>query len=165
MPNRLDPTLSEVAQETFESLAFMLLMADEDDEVLQAQEKPKISGSISFEGHFRGSVFLSASTEMLPALAANMLGLEDCDTPSLEQQLDAFKELLNVVCGNLLPKIAGSEPVFNVHAPEILSDEGVPQTVDGRAPDGTAKMTFDEGEAELTLFVDTQAAINIGTQP
>lgn len=149
--NGFDKTLCNVAEEVFESLAFILLMLDEESAQADAATEVVVA-RIEFTGPFEGALFLSASTEMLPAIAANMLGLEGDPAPSPDQQGDAFKELLNVICGNLLPTIAGPEAVFGVRAAEILSEGRTPQTVRGQPPRAKARLNLEEGRAELALF-------------
>ena len=111
---RLNEPLRQVAEETFESLAFMFAMPG-DDEFGPDPDAPLAVARVSFHGPFAGELHLGVSRDMLPDLAANMLGMDEQATaPTPEQQADALRELLNVVCGNLLPAIAGAEAVFNV---------------------------------------------------
>ncbi len=56
---------------------------------------------------------------MCPEIAANVLGLEPDDEFVRERPGDSLKELLNVTCGNLLPALAGEEPVFDLTVPEL----------------------------------------------
>jgi len=115
MNKKLDETLGRVAEEVFESLAFVLPAFEEEgdpaerygggysEESAPPEAADRTAASISFAGPFEGTLALSASNELLPAIAANMLGLDFGQVPSQEIQRDALKELLNVTCGNLLP--------------------------------------------------------------
>ncbi|MBS3820350.1 MAG: hypothetical protein GVY16_07295 [Planctomycetes bacterium] len=160
-PSKPTPTFSDtlwtVGEETFESLAFMLPMPEDED--------PAADGwahvcRVEFTGPFGGTVFVAISPGMLDPLAANMLGIESGDdTPEGVQKEDAIKELLNVVCGNLLPAIAGSQEVFHIASPTLLDEPVVPQKIDGLEQRGRAKMTLDSGRAMLVLFVDAGAVI------
>jgi len=94
---------------------------------------------------------------MLPILAANMLGLEKEDAATLDHQYDALKELANVLCGNLLPAIAGPEPEFDVQPPVILRDEADSGIPEGRPPAATAHLTLDAGASKLELFLEDPA--------
>ena len=151
MNNKLDQTLRDVAEEMFESLAFVLLMPDQDGPPSPGNSGKAVA-SITFSGPFGGAIFLSISEQMLPMIAANMLGLDFDETPTNLQQQDAFKELLNVICGNLLPRIAGTEAVFDVHEPAIVPDGQVPQTHQQRPPVATAQLSLEDGTAELACF-------------
>jgi CheY-specific phosphatase CheX len=90
---------------------------------------------------------------MLPAIASNMLGLDEGDTtPPPEQQRDALKELTSVVCGNLLPRMAGTQAVFKIEAPQIVEPQAVEKT-GGQGPLARARLILDEGRAEFALFI------------
>ncbi len=150
MSKELDETLLNVARETFEQLAFMLSMPDEEDAVAPS----RMAASVEFIGPLSGTLIVSVSEKMLPALLGNMLGLEMGDEPELGKQHDALKELANVICGNLLPAIAGTEAVFTVHAPVLLSSKAVSETYDRQEAAATTHLTLDEGETELGLFLN-----------
>ncbi len=155
MNNKYDETLSNVASETFESLAFMFRMITEDEELSVEVCGSSVTASIAFEGPFDGKLFLRLATETIPLVAANMLGMDEGKLTTPQQQ-DAFKELLNVVCGNLLPEIAGTEAVFNVQAPQLVADGDIPASIDGRQPLATVRLILDDGEAELACFTDAR---------
>ncbi len=107
---------------------------------------------ISFKGPFEGTVALSVTSELLPEICANMLGLDSDETAPAAQQRDAFKELLNVICGNLLPKLAGQDAVFYVETADILCDTEIPATVDDLPSIATAQLQLEGGWAEMALF-------------
>ncbi len=152
MNNRLNETLSNVAEEVFESLAFVLpAFEDEEESTLPAEDK-MTTAAITFAGPFEGSMTVSISSELLPAVAGNMLGLDFDEEPSPEMQGDALKELLNVLCGNLLPKLAGEEVVFSVAAAEVLKDNTAPSDFAGQAATVSTRLHLEGGWAELTLF-------------
>ncbi len=150
---RLQP-LHSVTEETFQSLAFMFSMGPDESE--PAGPLPAITAvSVAFAGPFGGRVLLGVCDEMLPSLAGNMLGLEDGQSATVEQQHDALKELVNVICGNLLPAIAGSTEVFHVHPPQVVQ----PKPAEGEGLDlsgasATAALTLDSGLAQVALFLE-----------
>jgi len=149
MNRPLDRTLAEAAEQTFENLAFMFSMPEE--------EPPKAAARARFAGPRRGVLCVIIEQAMLPALAANMLGADDGAPPAPEQQADAFRELANVICGNLLPLIAGADAEFRIEAPEVF--------LDGHFPDeppeplaARAVVHLDTGAAELELYMDRAPA-------
>jgi len=150
MNKELDQILSLTAEAVFESLAFLLPMPEEGEAPLS----PMVAAQVDFSGPFDGTLAMVAESSMLPALAANMLGTEDGIVPSHDQQEDAFKELLNVLCGNLLPALAGAESVFTVHAPQLLAGGVLPETAAGRGPVWTTSMCVDAGRLRLALFAN-----------
>ena len=107
MTQQLKNILTGVTNDTLERLAF--LFAFPDDERSQDGPEPAVTGRVEFSGLFCGSLIVRVSTSVIPELASNMLGLEDDAKISGEAQRDAFKELTNVICGNLLPAIAGDQ--------------------------------------------------------
>ena len=119
-----DETLRRVAEQTFENLAFMFALAD--DEAAGVEPEDLLIGKVGFDGPFRGELTLRAP------------------------QTDALRELLNVICGNLLPEIAGSEAVFDVLAPR-LAEAG--ETTIGE-PAGRAWLMLETGRVELSLTLE-----------
>jgi CheY-specific phosphatase CheX len=83
-----------------------------------------------------------------------VLGLDEGQEPSLQQQADALKETLNVICGNLLPLVSDRKQVFNVHAPQILEGDGRPAKAE---PDALVLLYTDAGSAEVWLSLDAAA--------
>lgn len=151
MNNQVKSILSSVAEKTLGDLAFVFSMPAEEEQVRDVMK----AAVVEFSGPFSGDFMAAVTVENLPAIAANMLGLEEEGgaPPTQVQQDDALKELTNVVCGNLLPAIAGTEVVFNIQAPVVIADE------DFRKRSGQGEMvahvhlTLDEGEAEFLFFV------------
>ena len=155
MSNKFDEILRSVAEESFASLAFMLPV--DPDGPVETHPGPPIVASISFDGPMEGVLFLAVSTGIVPELASNMLGLDVAEGPaSPDQEQDALKELLNVICGNLLPEIAGREAIFNVDAPAIASESSLPETYGHHDPAAGASLCLDAGEARLVLFISSE---------
>ncbi len=148
MSKELNDILYEVAEATFGSMAFMLSMPDTEEEIGSDQAT---TVRVGFAGPFGGELTMIVDEEMLSELAGNMLGLDPGEEAPHDQQVDALKELLNVICGNLLPKIAGVEVVFDVASPQIVAQGETPSLV---APKASVKLCLDSGMAELTLYTD-----------
>ena len=113
MMQALESVLLDVLETTCETLAFMFPVPPPE----QATDEPATSVRVRFEGPISGRLALAAPDGMLAILAANMLAVDPSDVTD-EQRLDALKELCNVVCGNLLPRLVGPTPVFHVGTPE-----------------------------------------------
>ena len=113
-----------------------------------------------FVGPYFGALRLRMDEEMVCSLAANMLGLDD-EIPSLVQQLDAFKELVNVVCGNVLPKIAGLEPVFDVHAPMLLDNDEMVGAFQHSESTVSVDIELDEGAVHADFYLQEGAALQL----
>lgn len=140
--------LAEVTMETLERLAFIF--------AAPAPEAPAAAGSpletvrVDFTGRFTGGMELGLSASVLAELAANMLGAEEGTTLSADEQRDALRELANVVCGNLLPAIAGGEHEFNIHTPYLASADG-PEWKD---PAGLSHLVLENGVCRVRMRVD-----------
>ncbi len=155
MSKELNNILYNVAESTFGSLAFMLSMPEPDDGTV-AEETTTVS--VEFSGPFGGQLIMTVNAEMLPELAENMLGLEPGEDALHDHGVDALKELLNVICGNLLPKIAGVEAVFDVEGPQIIKlQESKSQT----QANASVKLYLDSGMAELALYTDKAVPVEI----
>lgn len=154
MNEDMKETLYNVAEDVLEKLAFIFSFPEDERETIDYSSAT--GARVSFSGPFTGTLIMAVSGEALPELAGNMLGLDDEDETTPEQQQDALKELINVVCGNLLPAISGKQSVFNVNPPEIISQEDPVITDDGPQPTTIAKMDLDDGQCDLLLFVDEQ---------
>jgi CheY-specific phosphatase CheX len=151
MNKRLETILASVAEQTLAELAFLFSMPD--DEAARHVSSALVASSVEFSGPFSGIFALAVSANMLPAIASNMLGLDEGDTAPLpEQQRDALKELTNVVCGNLLPRVAGTQAVFKIEGPRIVEPRAIENT-GGEDPVARTRLILEEGRAEFALFI------------
>jgi chemotaxis protein CheY-P-specific phosphatase CheC len=149
MTTRFDQPLQEVAAEAFSTLGFMFPLDDGDGPDAGPLADPVVA-AVSFSGPQSGILKVAVEKQLPAVLAANMTGADD--QAPLEQHLDAFKEMANVICGNILPRIAGQEAVFDVHPPEICPDgaaEGGARQCVGRAG-----LMLDGGRVEVSLYMD-----------
>lgn len=154
--NELDKVLYRVAEEVLASLAFMLPVPPEEMSEPSDESRPRTwAASVGFTGHANGSVMLVAWEETLPQLAANMLGLpEGSPGASPDQQQDALMELANVICGNLLTEIWGSEAACTLSPPRLLGQDQCVGADCDHPSAATAQLHLCEGRIELALFVD-----------
>ena len=154
MSEQLKEILSRVAGETLEKLSFMFSFSEDERGGMSLDYA--IAATISFSGPFSGALVMTVSNQLLPELVANMLGVDDEET-TLEQQHDALKETINIICGNLLPAIAGNEVVINIDAPAIITGvEAIKEAIEdhGNKPASIVKLNIEESECDLFLFVD-----------
>jgi len=152
MEQQLKSILTAVANDTLEKLAFLFAFADEERD--HDSPDPAVVGRVEFDGYFDGFLTMRISDSVIPELACNMLGLDDEAQVSNTQQQDALKELLNVICGNALPAIAGDEVEFNIATPEILPamDSAHPDRIDN--PACIARLMLEEGSCDLYFFIE-----------
>lgn len=146
----LNAILMDVASETLESLAFMFSTPESTDfDVPEADDNLIVS--VEFDGPFSGRLVVTAAAETLPELATSMLGIEAEDV-SVHQKEDALKETINVVCGNLLPFVAGKEAVFNIFQPVIISRIELEAMIRIREPIAKAMLGLDAGSWMFWFF-------------
>lgn len=158
MSEKIKAILSQTAVKTFEELVF--LFAFEEDQTDRRQTAPAVAASVSFSGSFSGTLVMKLSAKILPELTTNMLGVDEQEETTLDKQYDALKETLNVVCGNLLPEIAGSQEVFNIDPPRIVAEDGVLKKTTGRNPICKVTLALEEGSCELFLFINGRIPLN-----
>ncbi len=150
-------TLAHVAEETFGELAFMLVMP-EDELADNAPVSWAHIACVDFTGPFSGKLFVAITGDMMEVLAANMLGLEPGEEPPEGVKIeDALKELLNVLCGNLLPIVTDDQVVFNIGGPEMFDGSAMPESIPQNILVGKKQMALDSGMTCLMFFVDETA--------
>ena len=152
MDQQLEKTLSDIAADSLEKLAFIFAFPAEEADT--GQPDSMVTASVSFAGSFSGLLVMKVSTESLPELAGNMLGVDEDEETTLDQQHDALKETLNVICGNLLPEIAGRQEVFHIDSPQIVAVEQAIESNHDRSSTYHARLDLEDGQCELFLFID-----------
>ncbi len=144
MPNRLTAELSEATSAAFEQVAFMVPTP-----APGATEPGALAGvAVDFRGPLCGRMVLALSRELLPALAANMLG-EDQGTA--EQQADALGEMANIICGAFLPAVGGSAGVYAI-TPPAPADVALERARTSAA--ARLDLAVEDGRAEVLVFLD-----------
>jgi CheY-specific phosphatase CheX len=151
MEQQLKNLLTAVANDTLEKLAFLFTFPD-DGRVADGHD-PAVDGRVDFSGYFDGSLLMRISASVIPELATNMLGLDDDAEISNVEQQDALKEMLNVICGNALPAIAGDNVEFNIEAPEIISQKDAEKLKKKAKPACAVRLMLEEGFCDLYFFI------------
>lgn len=140
-------SLLRVARSTFEDLGFLLVELELRDDQRAAELEGAVS--VGFEGSLGGRVEVRTFGGVLPVLTMNMLG--EGGFPSRRLQHDALGEVANVICGNVLPLLAGPREVFRLSAPAPAPDPAA-------APTATAVLGVERGRAEVLLFAEPSSA-------
>ena len=144
----LQNSLFKVGLKVFEEMGFLLPTSEIDEE--QASAPFEAGVSVNFSGPIEGTMLLTLSGNILMDLAANMIG-ED-GLPDLPQQLDALKEVANVICGNLLPHVCGSESVFEIGEPQIRNQQDIGKGIFTQAV-VKQPIGLEGGRADLSLYI------------
>lgn len=148
MPNSLKSRLYQATALTFEQLGFVLPASDLDSVQRGARCDARVM--VSFQGAHEGRLVIATDGEVLGSIVSNMLG-EDGRIP-LESRLDALGELANVICGNVLPLMAGSQATFNLESPRILSATEVMAASDETVV-AEVEVGLNGGRAEVRLLL------------
>ncbi len=158
MSEQIKQSLSRVAEEVMEKLAFMMSFPEAEEAA--GSDEPLAAASISFSGAFKGILIVAVSAQMLPRLTGNMLGLDDDEKTTEEQQQDALKELINVICGNFLPDI-GKQDAFHIEPPRVITGDFQTylKTVSSDTPI-SATVSMEEGTCHLFLTMEKQGSHN-----
>ncbi len=154
MSNTMVRSLSQTTAATFEDLA--LLFPDAEPSAEQLAMPLDVTVSVDFRGPLTGRLVLRASHVVLPTIAANMLGEDESRQAPLQR--DALGELANVICGNVLPAIAGAEAVFHLAAPRVhTASESLSREED--APQAHVTFGVENGRIESLLFFFGDASV------
>jgi CheY-specific phosphatase CheX len=130
MSEELRQSLVGATLYVMETSAFMSVWpwSPEDGEL----PRPDIAASMTFAGPTVGRLTLRVSSEVLPTLTLNMLGEYEGVADREEKSYDALREVLNMICGNLLTSWHGEDPVFKLSTPliEEPDESGFPDRPD-----------------------------------
>ncbi|WP_082820999.1 chemotaxis protein CheX [Gemmatimonas phototrophica] len=141
-------SLSRATTATFEDLA--LLFPEMELSPEQAAAPLDVAVSVEFRGPLTGRLVVRVSQSIMPTIAANMLGAEE--SKQLPLQRDALGEIGNVICGNVLPLIAGADKIFNLAAPVVAEGGSLPHR-DEDEPVASVQVGVEDGRAEAILYL------------
>jgi len=139
--------LLAAAATTFESLA--MLPSSATLSAAEAAAPIAFGVRVDFEGPLRGRLELRVTADVACCVAENMLGLPIALETDATLVRDALGEVANVVCGNVLPELAGRDAVFHLGAPQICE---APDVV-APSPELALSLGVDGGRADLTLHL------------
>lgn len=132
-------TLKTIFSDVLAKLAFMFT---DDEPIDVAPGQTWLETTISYHGPVHGGLRFRCTRDFAVLLAANLLGVDPEDNNASTQCEDAVKEFMNIVCGQLVTALHGSEDVYAL---------SIPKTVDlAETPD----LTDDGGVSSYTVTVD-----------
>lgn len=150
MNQKHNDIITESVVDIFEKVAFLFPVPVEESDDISAEEcTQNICLGIRFTGYANGDFIISLPKELTKEISANMLGIDE-DDPDVEQKsIDAAKEILNIVCGNMLPKVYGDEPVFHLSAPYKI--ENMEEKISENGSDNHTKIQLDVDDNIVTV--------------
>jgi hypothetical protein len=144
--NMLNDKLRQITLEAFESVCRLFPLMEG-----EGREGLPLAGAVSvdFSGPIAGTFCMWFFGRLPQVIAESMLG----GAASSYQTEDAMKEIANVICGNILPYVAGPEPILKLDAPRLEPSSG-----EGDFPKAAAAETrilFPGGSIRLAIFLNT----------
>ena len=146
--------LTDVVVDTLEKLAFLFAAPLEGPAPEDTQELATVR--VRFSGPLSGGMQLSLSQPVLSELAGNMLGADDGAALTTDEQHDALRELINVICGNLLPLIGGNSAEFNIQTPFIPA-AGTSASGEFGPVNAVSNLSVENGICRVALQLDVPA--------
>ncbi|MBU0718425.1 MAG: chemotaxis protein CheX [Planctomycetes bacterium] len=147
-------TLTAIFSDVLADLAFMF--SDDEQPDVRAGDQ-WLETLIGYEGPHIGTLRLRCTREFSLKLAANLLGIEPDPDSAQEAAKDATKEFMNIVCGQLITALHGTEPVFNLTLPSIHE---LPETPDfsQKAESQSSTLSVEGQVIQLSYFPGEHAA-------
>lgn len=110
--------LRAVVSRVLEQAAFIFTDESIDTPKIDPYAMQFVRVSLDYTGAHSGRVMLIVPIDVCGEFAVNMLGCDPADCASKESQVDAGKEIANMVSGQLLTELYGNQAVINLSAPE-----------------------------------------------
>lgn len=149
MKKELKNIIHKIVVRIFEETGYIFI--DEESIEKYKSTRPASSIGVDFNGKFSGCLMISIyGDNFLSTLASNMLGEEL--NPSEEQKIDAFGEIANLICGNMLPDITNTKEIFYIGSPKkIVNNEDFS---DDKKLVAEIDIGFENGFVKTKLYVD-----------
>ncbi len=143
--------IRQVFPDVLENLAFMFAEQSQIVDMPTELDQP-IHVRIDFAGASRGQLHLITSQEVCDEIAINLLGYLDASELQPGSADDAIKELANITCGQFLTAAAGTQPVFNLTPPQLITSS-----------DNTWASMLNDADSFLFTIDQTPIILNIKT--
>ena len=153
MKKQIENVLKESTIKTFEDICFIYQVPElKDDQKNLALEA---AAEVKFRGNFTGKLVIETRGGLFSAIAANMLSN---DVPNAQQKKDALGEIANIICGNVVPSLGRSEPEYKIEGPRCLNKDDLLKEEKQEKPLAEIALNFNQGRADIKLFVDGYSA-------
>jgi CheY-specific phosphatase CheX len=146
MTKAWNDALAQAIRDVFENLCFML--PNHPELSVPPPSFSQLLLAVDFRGAGVGSLQLALPDRMVAPVAAAMLGADE--ELELSEQYDAVCELANIVCGNVLPLIAGERAVFDLSSPRVIATQDVDWEQGASA---RAQVLLDDGPVSAAIWL------------
>lgn len=133
--------LRMLVADIFGDLAFLIA---EDEPGAANGPSGWLHGNVTYRGPFAGRLECWTTPVFARSLVMNMLGVDATEEPAAGTSEDALRELLNVLCGNLVTRRYGRDSVFDLGMPEVAVVTQTPPKF--QSDDPLACLVYVDGE-------------------
>ena len=154
MKTQIKKVLIESTIRTFEDLCFMY----QEPELKDAQENLPLEAAAEVKyrsDDFTGKLLIETRGGLFSAIATNILSNDD---PSSQQKKDALGEIGNIICGNVVPSLGGGGREYKIEPPRSLNKDDLLKEEWQEEPVAEITLNFNDGRADIKLFVDDYSA-------
>ncbi|MFZ3046444.1 MAG: chemotaxis protein CheX [Desulfatirhabdiaceae bacterium] len=151
MNEDLCEVLYDVTGDALEKLAFMFSQRDNATVPLPLNDADSVVVMVAFDGQITGQVVVVAEKITLRELTGNMMGIDDGEI-AWDDQKDALKETVNIICGNLLPRIFGVDWMFSILSPTVVTMSELNVMCTLHPPSAAIGLNLDEGRWTVYYF-------------
>ena len=154
MKKQIEKILIESTVRTLEDLCFIY----QEPELKDAQENLPLEAAAEVKyrsNDFTGKLLIETRGGLFSAIATNILSIDD---PSTKQKKDALGEIANIICGNVVPSLAGGGREYKIESPRPLSKDDLLKEEKQGKPLVEITFNFNQGRADIKLFVDGYSA-------
>lgn len=120
-------TLTAIFSEVLANLAFMFT---DDEQTDLSPGDVWLETTIGYEGPATGTLRFRCTRGFSVLLAANLLGIDPDDATAARQCEDAVREFMNIVCGQFVTAMHGSQDVYNLTIPRTVELSETPDLTD-----------------------------------
>jgi chemotaxis protein CheY-P-specific phosphatase CheC len=154
MKAQIKKVLIESTIRTFEDLCFMY----QEPELKDAQENLPLEAAAEVKyrsDDFTGKLLIETRGGLFSAIATNILSNDD---PITQQKKDALGEIANIICGNIVPSLGGGRWEYKIEPPRSLNKEDLLKEEWQEEPVAEITLNFNDGRADIKLFMDGYSA-------
>ncbi len=117
------PTLEAILSDVLGELAFLV---SDDETVELPADTLWLHCTVAYRGPLSGTLECWCTPAFATQLSANLLGLEADDGAVQVRAADAVRELMNVLCGQLITAWHGRDQIFDLTIPDVRECAEVP---------------------------------------
>ena len=154
MKKQIENVLKEATIITLEDLCFMY----QEPELKDAQENLPLEAAAEVKyrsDDFTGKLLIETRGGLFSAIATNILSNDD---PSAQQKKDALGEIANIICGNVVPSLGGGGREYKIDPPRSLHKDDLLKEEKQEEPLAEITLNFNDGRADIKLFMDDYSA-------